>query len=78
MRNKAAFLSVFLVSFLIFSCFAEAGEKEQNDAYEAIARSIKDDPQKVMEDLKAVADTDDSAVFVFGNVRLRLVQPLRQ
>ena len=55
MRNKAAFLSVFLVSFLIFSCFAEAGEKEQNDAYEAIARSIKDDPQKVMEDLKAVA-----------------------
>ena len=65
MRNKAAFLSVFLVSFLIFSCFAEAGEKEQNDAYEAIARSIKDDPQKVMEDLKVVADTDDSAAIQY-------------
>ena len=65
MRNKAAFLSVFLVSFLIFSCCAEAEEKKQNDAYETIARSIKDDPRKVIDDLKAVADTDDAAAMQY-------------
>ena len=64
MKNKTAFLSAFLISFLLFPCFVKA-EQNNDKLRETIARSIKDDPQKVMEDLKAIADTDDSAAMQY-------------
>ena len=64
MRNKAAFLSAFLILFLLFPCFVKA-EPNDDDLRETIARAIKENPEKVIDDLKAIADTDDSAAMQY-------------
>lgn len=62
MRNKAAVLSVFLCLFL---CFSVKAEQNNNQPYESIVNSITNNPQKAMEDLKTMAETDDSAAMQY-------------
>lgn len=62
MRNKFTVLSVFLCLFL---CFPVRAQQNNNQPYEAIVNSIKDNPQKAMEDLKTIAKTDDSAAMQY-------------
>lgn len=62
MRNKFTVLSVFLCLFL---CFSVRAQQNNNQPYEAIVNSIKDNPQKAMEDLKTIAETDDSAAMQY-------------
>ena len=62
MRNKFAVLSVFLCLFI---CFSVRAQQNNNQPYESIVNSIKDNPQKAMEDLKTIAETDDSAAMQY-------------
>lgn len=62
MRNKFTVLSVFLCLFL---CFSVKAEQNNNQPYESIVNSITNNPQKAMEDLKTMAETDDSAAMQY-------------
>ncbi len=62
MRNKFAVLPVF---FVLFLCFPVKAEKNNNQPYESIVNSITDNPKKAIEDLKTIAETDDSAAMQY-------------